>query len=71
METEVRIFLSLSTSAILDIPAPITAFNINDQYARFLAQQSIIKRDSPFHPSFVCFRHLKQISRIKALAQTD
>jgi hypothetical protein len=56
---------------MLDIPAPITALFINDQYARFLAQQSIIKRDSPFHPSFVCFRHLKQISRIEALAQTD
>ena len=43
----------------------------DDQYARFLDQQSINNRDSPFHPSFVCFRHLKQILIIKALAQTD
>jgi hypothetical protein len=43
---------------------------INDKYARFLVQQSINKGDSAFHPSFVCFRHLKQISLIKALAQT-
>jgi len=71
METEVRIFLSSSTSAILEIPAPIIAPIINDQYARFLAQQSINKRDSSFHPSFVCFQHLKQISLINALAQTD
>ena len=53
--TEVRLFLSLSTSAILEIPAPITVLIIDDQHARFLAQQSINKRDSSFQPSFCVF----------------
>jgi hypothetical protein len=62
---------STTTSTTLDIPAHITAFIISDKYAHFLAQKSINKADSAFHPSFACFRHLKQISLIKALAQTD
>ena len=62
MNTEAKILLPSSTSAILDIPAPVTAAIINNQYDRFLAQQSINKRDSSFQPSFVCFQHLKQIS---------